>query len=173
VEVALGGGAVAEVREGDALGTLQPLSPGQAHRVHHVAPDRDRRRQHVEPLRRAPTPLVTGATEHEEIEGIAVVPHGSRVPVRRHHPVVGLKGGGTADLGRLLPLEWGVGCEPALELQGRSLAVVGARRHHPAVELGGLVKTHRSVADQVTERRQDLQHLLVGAHRGNVTSRRG
>ena len=116
-----------EDRQGYGVGSLQPLGPGDAHRVDHVPTHRDRGRKGPDPFGRMAPPFVTHPGEKQVLPGVAVEAHRRRVPVAGHQPVPGRQRRDGPDLGRFLPLVGCVGGEPPLALEGRRLVVVQPR----------------------------------------------
>ncbi len=159
VEIPLGGGSVPEGGEGDAVAALQPLRPGQPDGVDHVAPHGDGGGQDGDVLGRAPTALVARPPGEQQLPGVALGPHQGGVPIGGHHPVLGIEGGGGADLGRLLALEGSVGGQASLLLEGGALAVVGAGEDHGPVQAAGELEVEGSRSLQVPARCQPLPHV--------------
>ena len=140
-------------------GAGEVLGPGQSDGVDLVPADRDRRGEDVDTFGDLPAPLVTGATQHQQLPRVPRSPVEGGIPVGGDHPIVVAEGGGSPDLCRFLAPERRIRGEPALTLHGDRLGVVGARLDHVGVEgfhlLEGDGKTvsHRPVRAQQAEHR--------------------
>ena len=82
----------------------------------HVPANGDRRWQHRDMVGRRATALVAGAAGKQQLERVALHPHGGGIAIGGHHPVVGIERSRTAYLSCLLAFEGGVGRQPSLFL---------------------------------------------------------
>src|SRR5215813_8707802 len=134
VEVALGSGAVAEVRHDHRVlaAVLDPV--GDAHGVRELGRHGNGHGQVTLLRRRLPT-LETPRVEGEELlDGPTPPEHGRRLPEGRYQPIPRLQRAHAADLRGLLPLDGGEGADPALALEPQHALVEAPSQQHAAVE---------------------------------------
>src|SRR5688572_17461434 len=103
-------------------------------------------------LRRRPSSLVAGAAREEELQWVALHPHGCSVSIRSHHPILWIQGSRTSYLSGFLTLERGVGGEPSLLLERRTFAVVGAGKNHRPVQPADHLHLQRRLLIEVSRR---------------------
>ena len=134
VDVALAGGAVAEVGGRDLVGAVALDAHRVADGVQRLRADDDLRRRGVDVVR-VVGGVLFAAPRDDEVGGLgaADVVHAD-LAVAREDEVVGAEGAGGADLRGLLALAGRPESELALALQGDALGVDAAHEHHVAIE---------------------------------------
>ena len=137
VEVALGGGAVAEVAEHHPVLATQPHPPGEPDGVGDLCGDRDLGREDVHPGRIPPRVGVAGVIEDGVAEHVgAEAAEADRLAVLGHRPVDGrVHRRRRADHRRLLAVDRRRGADAALPLQVEQARRPVARPGHLRQEL--------------------------------------
>ena len=171
VDVALRGGAVAEVGEHGrvALGVagaddaVALHAHGVAGGVQRLGADDDRVEAEVV-LVGVPAALVDAAEQAEQPQRVdALAVRDAVLAVGREGVVLGTHRAAGADLGGLLAEQLGPDAELAVALEGRGLDVDPPGQHHVAVEaaqlLGGEVVVEVGVVDALTLGRQQLDEV--------------
>ena len=171
VDVALAGGAVAEVGDDGrvALGVAGAdvavaLHPHRvAGGVQALGADDDRVEAEVV-VRGVPVAVVDAAEEAEQLERVeAAAPGDAVLAVGREDEVLRAQRPAGADLGGLLAEELGPDAELAVPLQRGGLGVEATDQHHVAVEaaqlLGGEVEVELPVVDPLALGREELDQL--------------
>ena len=149
VEVALGGGAVAEEDHDD--GVVAPVlgGVGEADGVGDLGRDGDGDRQVVLVGGGPAAFQVAGEEEQHLLDRPSPVDHGRRFAEGRHHPVGGAEGEDAAHLGGFLALDRCEGADPPLTLEPHHPLVQAPPQEHGAVQSfqvsGGNVGFERGV----------------------------
>ena len=180
VDVALAGGAVAEVGDHGRVAVGVAGADGavalDAHRVaggvQRLRADHDRVEAEVV-LVRVPAAVVDPAEQAEQVERVDALAVGDAVlAVGREDEVLRAQRAAGADLGGLLAEQLGPDAELAVALEGGGLGVDPPGEHHVAVEaaqlLGGEVEVELRVVDAFALGRQQLDQLGAAVAAGKV-----
>ena len=133
VEVALRGGALADVGHHDAFLFLDLETPGDADRVRELGREGDLRRQHLDVVGDAAGDGVAGEVHEVLLEREAVHQHGRQLAVLGHQPVdLGIEAHRRPDDRGLLTEDRREDSQAALALKGRGPGVEMAADEHPA-----------------------------------------
>ena len=159
VEVALGGGPVAEVDHGYQVLPGQAGGVGMAHGVGQLGGDRDGVDVHAVPVHipvAVGKPPVVGQHHRPRHPPDQL---GRMLPVAGVDPVVGFERVGRTDLSGLLSLAGREGSETALALQPHGPPIEAPPQRHEPVHLHEVLAVQIGrLADQLPRRVQDLQH---------------
>ena len=169
VEVAFGGGAIAE--EGHHYIVLLPVvdAPSQPDRVEHLRANRYRDGQIADRLRDMRALLVTGVVKQHTLDAASTRDLGGGFPKRGHHPVRVAERADGADVGGFLPFDRRERADTALPLQFEHALVESSAQKHRPIERQQLLRRQlrieRRIHLAVFVENAEIIHLRVQVNR--------